>query len=702
MSGFDARSLIIDGKRELILSGAMHYPRSTPEMWPELLRESKRAGLNCIDTYVFWEAHEPQEGHYDFSGRYDLGRFLDACQKEELYVILRIGPYVCAEWNFGGLPWWLITKKGLVTRTYNRPFMKAVSQWVHELARRFGDRQHSRGGPIILVQVENEYDLVREHYGKDGPRYLEWCEREARRAGWEVPQIMCLGASRRAIATLNGFDVAKNVAKLRKDRPLQPALWTEHWPGWYDTWGRPHHRRAASAIAFEAVRFIAEGGTGINFYMWFGGTNFGRDAMYLQTASYDFDAPIDEYGTVTDKGRHLAELCSFLHGRASFLLEGRRGSRRRIGKDRRSDLVSMDLTHGSKRLEFLVNGTSSATKVRSGSTQLSLPPQGAVAIEHDDAGSRCVYRSWSVRRTRPDRWVSAGLPLSWTTVIEPLPGDPKCPRSFEPVRLPHNMLQVTRDETDYGWYQREIEVSRARKARLRLRVGDRASVWLNGVYQGTAPARLYECRMSPKAFDASFDIQLARGTNVVLVFVSSLGMIKGDWMTGHPQSTDWKGIKGAWLDGTVLGGQWSFSPGTWGEAEVGLAGPEDAGPWKPVPKKAPRLAWYRATFPLTEQALTDRAPFALLPGRLMKGMLWVNGHCVGRYWQIAAQGNIPKQDEWLIPYVTLDPPGRPTQARYHIPREWLKPGDNTLLAFEEEGGSPALSRLMRRRSARLT
>ncbi len=170
----DQRSLIINGQRQLIFSGAVHYPRSTPAMWPQILRESKRAGLNCIETYVFWEGHEPQEGLYDFTGRYNLGHFLDLCQAEGLYAILRIGPYICAEWNFGGLPWWLVAREGMVTRTYNKPFMDAMGRWVHVLLEQVGDRQITQGGPIILAQMENEYDNVKPRYGEDGQRYLAW------------------------------------------------------------------------------------------------------------------------------------------------------------------------------------------------------------------------------------------------------------------------------------------------------------------------------------------------------------------------------------------------------------------------------------------------------------------------------------------------------------------------------------------------
>ena len=193
------------GKRLLLLSGAIHYPRSTPAMWPRLLRESREAGLNCIETYVFWEGHEPREGEYCFEERFDLGRFLDACHEAGLHVILRVGPYICAEWNFGGLPAWLVTKPGMITRTANAPFQEAMGRWVQELWRRVGDRQITKGGPVILVQMENEYNNVAARYGDDGRRYLAWCVDLARQVGVEVPLVMCEGAPAGTLETLNGF-----------------------------------------------------------------------------------------------------------------------------------------------------------------------------------------------------------------------------------------------------------------------------------------------------------------------------------------------------------------------------------------------------------------------------------------------------------------------------------------------------------------
>jgi hypothetical protein len=342
-----------------------------------------------------------------------------------------------------------------------------------------------------------------------------------------------------------------------------------------------------------------------------------------------------------------------------------------------------------------VNGTRSSKKFRAGKLQVDLPAQGALAIEHDKSGARCVYRSWTLRKTRAPRWVSAETPLAWSAALEPMPDEPRGPRTFEPAELPHNMLHVTRDESDYGWYRTEIDVPRARKARLRLRVGDRAAVWANGAFQASAPSRLYEWRVGAKRFDAEIDVRLQRGKNVLLVLVSSLGMVKGDWMIGRSQSTEWKGLQGAWLDGKAIRAQWAFSSATRGERAIARQGSSDAFEWQPIQRKTPRLAWYRATFELNDRALADRAPLAFVPGKLKKGMLWLNGHGLGRYWQLPAKHEIVEGDEWLVPYIQFDPPGKPTQSHYHVPREWLA-RENTLLVFEEEGGSPASSRLIRR------
>ena len=320
---YDHRSVIINNERRLLICGAVHYPRIMPSQWQDVIQKSKAGGLNCIETYVFWEGHEPQEGQYNFCGRYNLPHFLETCQSEGMYVILRIGPYICSEWNFGGLAWWLLTKKNLVTRTWNKPFMNAVEHWLSQLMAKVGRYQITRGGPVILIQMENEYKLVAKRYGREGKKYLKWIGEMAKAVGVEVPIIMCEGAAKGVIETLNDFSVWPLIDRHRRRTPDKPILWTENWPGWYDTWGNAHNTRKADEISYEVLRFFALGGSGVNYYMWHGGTNFGRDAMFLQTTSYDFDAPLDEYGLTTGKYEHLKKLHLALLKYQDILLEGR-------------------------------------------------------------------------------------------------------------------------------------------------------------------------------------------------------------------------------------------------------------------------------------------------------------------------------------------------------------------------------------------
>ncbi len=696
----DRRSILVHGQRELLISGAVHYPRSTPAMWPRLLRESKAAGLNCIETYVFWEGHEPEEGLYNFTGRFDLGYFLDLCREEGLYAILRIGPYVCAEWNFGGLAWWLIRKEGLVTRTHNPAFMDAVSRWVRVLLDQVGDRQITQGGPIILAQMENEYANVDKRYGDAGKEYLAWITQLGRDAGLEVPLIMCEGASDDTIETLNGFSVWDRVRPLAEHRPWQPALWTENWPGWYDVWAQPHHTRRAEEIAYEVARFFAVGGSGVNYYMWHGGTNFDRDAMYLQTTSYDFTAPLDEYGLPSAKAQHLGALHACLHAHRDMLLTGERGAAEILTPGAKGDetdsVVRYPLTLGAARTDFLVNATFDPQAVTLDGTAVTLAPRGVVVL--DDGA--VVYESWALPATPIVReMLPADVPLAWSTLADPLPGTGSdATREFLPALLPHNMLLDTLDMTDFGWYRTVVESPVARTARLTTRAADFLAAWVNGQYAGVTPETLQEDRPRREDFDVALDLPLQVGRNEVLLLVTALGMIKGDWMIDAPQVEEQKGLLApVCLDGVEHAGPWEFSAGTWGE-HVMLFDPDVAtlAPWGPLPADGP-LRWYRATFTLTREQLDDPRPWALEIGGLFKGTLWLNDFGIGRYWQqpSPAREAIP-DNPWQVAHVLLEGDGRPPQHYYHLPAEWLHPGPNTLIILEERGAEPGGAGLVRR------
>ncbi|XP_043804666.1 beta-galactosidase 3 isoform X3 [Manihot esculenta] len=307
---YDSRSLIIDGQRKLLISAAIHYPRSVPGMWPELVQTAKEGGVDVIETYVFWNGHEPSVSNYYFEKRFDLVKFAKIVQQAGLYLILRIGPFVAAEWNFGGVPVWLHYVPDTVFRTDNYNFKYHMQKFMTYIVNLMKQEKLFawQGGPIILTQVENEYGFYESFYGEGGKRYAMWAAEMAVSLNAGVPWIMCqqFDAPDIVINTCNSFycDQFKPIF------PDKPKIWTENWPGWFQTFGAPNPHRPPEDIAFSVARFFQKGGSVQNYYMYHGGTNFGRTSGGpFITTSYDYEAPIDEYGLPRlPKWAHLREL----------------------------------------------------------------------------------------------------------------------------------------------------------------------------------------------------------------------------------------------------------------------------------------------------------------------------------------------------------------------------------------------------------
>jgi len=267
-------------------------------MWDDLMKKSKAAGINLIETYVFWNLHQPEPDMFNFEGQANVLQFLQIAQQNGMWVNLRIGPYVCAEWNFGGFPEWLKELDGVVFRDYNAPYMREMAKFMETITDYLRPMFASNGGPIILAQVENEYGWLEKKYGANGTKYAEWAIEYARSLNIGVPWIMCSQDDMPlAINTCNGFYCDDWLAGHFQKFPNQPALWTENWPGWFQDWGQGKPKRPAVDVAYSAVRWFARGGTHMNYYMWHGGTTFARwPGGPGITNSYDYDAPIDEYG----------------------------------------------------------------------------------------------------------------------------------------------------------------------------------------------------------------------------------------------------------------------------------------------------------------------------------------------------------------------------------------------------------------------
>ncbi|KAG2333244.1 hypothetical protein Bca52824_004424 [Brassica carinata] len=306
---YDRKAVIINGQRRILLSGSIHYPRSTPEMWPGLIQKAKEGGLDVIETYVFWNGHEPSPGNYYFGDRYDLVKFIKLVHQAGLYVNLRIGPYVCAEWNFGGFPVWLKFVPGMAFRTDNEPFKAAMKQFTEKIVWMMKAEKlfQTQGGPIILAQIENEYGPVEWEIGAPGKAYTKWVAQMALGLSTGVPWIMCKqeDAPSPIIDTCNGY----YCENFKPNSNNKPKMWTENWTGWYTEFGGAVPYRPVEDIAYSVARFIQNGGSFVNYYMYHGGTNFDRTAGEFMASSYDYDAPLDEYGLTREpKYSHLKAL----------------------------------------------------------------------------------------------------------------------------------------------------------------------------------------------------------------------------------------------------------------------------------------------------------------------------------------------------------------------------------------------------------
>lgn len=305
-------SFILDGRPVQIISGSIHYARVPPPYWRDRLLKAKAMGLNAITVYAFWNVHEPRPGQWDFSGQYDIARFIRTAQQVGLYVILRPGPYACAEWSFGGYPAWLLRDAAMRVRTLDPAYLRAAQSYMDHLGQQVKPFLWTQGGPIIAVQVENEYGS----FGNDRA-YLEAVKQMVVRAGlgsavlytadgpglWggslpELPEAIDVGPG----------DVKNGFRELLQFRPHSRLMYVaEYYPGWFDSWGEPHHEGAPIAQQLSDLGWVLSHGYSVNLYMFHGGTDWGflnganaEGKKYEpQTTSYDYSAPLDEAGNPT-------------------------------------------------------------------------------------------------------------------------------------------------------------------------------------------------------------------------------------------------------------------------------------------------------------------------------------------------------------------------------------------------------------------
>ncbi|XP_019463931.1 PREDICTED: beta-galactosidase-like [Lupinus angustifolius] len=699
---YDHKAIVVNGQRKILISGSIHYPRSTPQMWPDLIQKAKDGGLDVIQTYVFWNGHEPSPGQYYFEDRYDLVKFIKVVQQAGLYVHLRIGPFICAEWNFGGFPIWLKYVPGIAFRTDNDPFKAATQNFTEKIVSMMKAEKlfQTQGGPIILSQIENEYGPVEWEIGAPGKAYTAWAAKMAVGLDTGVPWVMCKqqDAPDPIIDTCNGY-YCENYTPNQK---YKPKMWTENWSGWYTEFGGAVPRRPAEDMAFSTARFIQNGGSFVNYYMYHGGTNFGRTSggLFIAT-SYDYDAPLDEYGLLNEpKWGHLRDL-----HKAIKLCE--------------PALVSVDptVTWPGKNLEvhvfktdfgacaaFLANyDTNSSANVTFENGQYELPPW-SISILPDC--KTAVYNTAMLgSQSSQMKMTAVNSEFTWQSYNEE-PVSSSADDSIAADAL-WEQINVTRDSTDYLWYMTDISIdpnegfikNGQNPVLTAMSAGHALHVFINGQLSGT----VYGSLENPK-LTFSNNVKLMVGNNKISLLSVSVGLPNvglhfETWNVGVLGPVTLAGLNEGTRD--LSKQKWSYKIGLEGEAlnlntESGSTSVE----WVEgslLAEKQP-LTWYKTTFSTPE----GNDPLALDMISMGKGHVWINGLSIGRHWPAyIAHGKC-----WDCNYAGTYTDkkcrtncGEPSQRWYHVPRSWLKPSGNYLVVFEEFGGDPTGISLVKRTTA---
>ncbi|KAL6336873.1 hypothetical protein AAG906_036187 [Vitis piasezkii] len=693
----DARGIMINGERKILISGSVHYPRSTPEMWPDLIQKSKDGGLNTIDTYVFWDLHEPQRRQYDFTGNKDLVRFIKAIQAQGLYAVLRIGPYVCAEWTYGGFPVWLHNQPSIRLRTNNTVYMSEMQTFTTMIVDMMKKEQlfASQGGPIIISQIENEYGNVMRAYHDAGVQYINWCAQMAAALDTGVPWIMCQqdNAPQPMINTCNGY----YCDQFTPNNPNSPKMWTENWSGWYKNWGGSDPHRTAEDLAFSVARFYQLGGTFQNYYMYHGGTNFGRTAggPYI-TTSYDYDAPLNEYGNKNQpKWGHLRDLHLLLLSMEKALTYG--------------DVKNVDYGTLTSATIYSYQGKSSCffgnsnadrdVTINYGGVNYTIPAW-SVSILPDCSNE--VYNTAKVN-SQYSTFVKKGSEaenepnsLQWTWRGETI-------QYITPGRFTASELldqkTVVEDTSDYLYYMTTVDISNddpiwGKDLTLSVNTsGHILHAFVNGEHIGYQYALLGQFEFQ---FRRSITLQLGKNEITLLSVTVGLTNYGPDFdmvnqgIHGPVQIIASNGSADIIKD-LSNNNQWAYKAGLNGEDKKIFLGRARYNQWKsdnlPVNRS---FVWYKTTF----DAPPGEDPVVVDLMGLGKGEAWVNGHSLGRYWPsyIARGEGCSPECDYRGPYKAEKCNtncGNPSQRWYHVPRSFLASTDNRLVLFEEFGGNPS-------------
>ncbi|KAJ8477034.1 hypothetical protein OPV22_020761 [Ensete ventricosum] len=654
---FDHRSLIIDGQRKLLISASIHYPRSVPAMWPDLVATAKRGGADVIETYVFWNGHEPSPGQFYFEDRFDLVKFAKIVRDAGMYMILRIGPFVAAEWNYGGVPVWLHYVPGTVFRTDSEPFkshMASFTTYIVNMMKR-ENLFASQGGHIILAQaialiffhlisatdqIENEYEFTEAAYG----------------AGGRVQNF-----------------------------------------------GTPKPHRPPEDIAFAVARFFQKGGSLQNYYMYHGGTNFGRTSGGpFITTSYDYDAPIDEYGLVRlPKWSHLKELHEAIKLCEQTLLYGT-SKFQSLGPHQEADIFE---DSSGKCVAFLANvDEQNDTSVIFQNVSYNIPAW-SVSILPD-----CKNVVFNTAKVRSQNYGVEMVPenlkayagsgkLPWQVHTEKA-GVWGAPDFVKNELVDH--INTTKDTTDYLWYTTSFYmdgselISNGSSPNLMVESkGHALQAFINGRLQASSSG--YTIKLATP-------ITLTAGINEIALLSMTVGLQNGgpfyEWVGAGITSVKISGLRNGSLD--LSKASWAYKIGLEGEHQNIFKADGSHDVWWTTPSDPPKnqpLTWYKVEIAPPQ----GNEPVALDMQSMGKGQAWLNGKGIGRYWSVtnSAYYKCAKNCDYrgsFSPSKCRTGCGEISQRWYHVPRSWFLPsGRNTLVFLEEKGGDPTKITFARRR-----
>lgn len=690
---YDHKAIVINGQRRILMSGSIHYPRSTPEMWPDLIQKAKDGGLDVIQTYVFWNGHEPVQGQYYFGDRYDLVRFVKLAKQAGLYVHLRIGPYVCAEWNFGGFPVWLKYVPGISFRTDNGPFKAAMQTFVEKIVSMMKSEGlfEWQGGPIILAQVENEYGPMESVMGGGAKPYANWAAKMAVATGAGVPWVMCKqdDAPDPVINTCNGF----YCDYFTPNSNGKPNMWTEAWSGWFTAFGGAVPHRPVEDLSFAVAKFVQKGGSFVNYYMYHGGTNFDRTAggPFIAT-SYDYDAPIDEYGLLRQpKWGHLRDLHKAIKQAEPALVSGD-PTIQSIGNYEKAYVFKSST---GACAAFLSNyHTSSPAKVVYNGRRYELPAW-SISILPDC--KTAVYNTATVKEPSAPAKMNPAGGFSWQSYSEDT--NSLDDSAFTKDGLVEQ-LSMTWDKSDFLWYTTYVNIDSSEQflksgqwPQLTINsAGHTLQVFVNGQSYGAG----YGGYDSPKLSYSKY-VKMWQGSNKISILSSAVGLANQgthyeNWNVGVLGPVTLSGLNQGKRD--LSNQKWTYQIGLKGESlGVHSITGSSSVEWGSANGAQP-LTWHKAYF----SAPAGGAPVALDMGSMGKGQIWVNGRNAGRYWSYKASGSCGGCSYTGTYSETKCQTncGDISQRWYHVPRSWLNPSGNLLVVLEEFGGDLSGVKLMTR------